>query len=128
MRSADRTALWHFMINEPAMIVRPLSGWQLLADHTVSGQFGDDQPLLAPALAVEPRVILRPQQLERIRQTLLRAIARAASLPLRIRIWRMGSCTGDCGWGFFLVERQSDMTDGETVYLVELFLYQERES
>lgn len=114
------------MIDETVSNDRPRSGWQLLADQAMAGPSGDDGPSFARALAAAQSANLHPQQLERIRQALLRAVARAASLPLRIRIWRMGSCTGDCG--FFLIERQSGVTDGEIVYLVELFLYQERES
>jgi hypothetical protein len=51
----------------------------------------------------------------------------ATALPLRIRVWRLGSCTDDCGWGFFLVEKQKSEPAASTEHLIELFLYQERE-
>lgn len=114
---------------------RPLSGWLLLTDFPPMRYSGSDQSLLAEALAAVKGVNLRAQQLERINQAFGRAIARAAGgeglatpLPLRVRIWRLGSCTDECGWGFFLVEKQGSESATGAEHLIELFLYQELES
>jgi hypothetical protein len=123
------------MTDERVPSARPSSGWQLLAEFAGANLPGDTGPLLDAVFAAMHSVSLGSQQMERIRRSLLQALVRATgdgavptSLPLRLRVWRRGSCTGDCGWGFFLVEKQSGVTAGHTEQVVELFLYQERES
>jgi hypothetical protein len=110
------------------------SGWQLLSDLSGVAYPGGDKAFLAEALAAVQAIHVPAHHLEQIRRAFGRAIARAAGddglatpLPLRIRIWRLGLCTDDCGWGFFLVEKQTSGPAASTEHLIELFLYQERE-
>lgn len=98
------------------------------------GLIDDVRSLLDAVIDAVQGVNLGLPQVERIRRSLIQAIAGATrrdatlkSLPLRIRIWRMGSCVGDCGWGYFLVQKQISATAASMEHVVELFLYQERE-
>ena len=122
------------MTEDRVPVAGPPPGWQLLTELTVASLHGDTGPLLDTAIAAVHGVNLSLRQTERIRHSLIQAIAGATrrdatlkSLPLRIRIWRMGSCVGDCGWGYFLVQKQISATAASMEHVVELFLYQERE-
>jgi hypothetical protein len=134
-RSSIRTARATLMTDEHVPVAGPRSGWQLIAEFAGVSLSDDAGSLLDAVIDAVQGVNLGRQQVERIRRSLVAAIARAsragtgpAAPALRIRVWRTGSCTGDCGWGFFLVEKQSGVAAGDTEQVVELFLYQERES
>lgn len=112
--------------------------WQLLAEFAVTGQPDSKRQLLDQVTDAVQDLNLELAQLERIRQVLVPAVARAirseepgAMFPLRIRIWVRGNCASGRGLGFFLLEKQGN--DPESVAAaanterhVELLLYQER--
>lgn len=124
------------MTNYATINAMHASGWQLLSEFTDASFSGSDSELLTEVTNSMQELLLPPLQRERIHAVLLHAVTRAPQAPLsaiRIRIWVLGSYTGGCGWGYFLVEKRSCASDSpgpttESEYLVELFLYQEQES
>ena len=127
------------MINNTALSLGPASCWQLRAEFWVTSSHGDDRQLADQVTETMQALDLEPQHLERIQKAVLEA-AQGASLrgkpakpvsPVHIRIWVSGECAQSRSWGFFLVEKSGShlqCTPAETEYLVELFLYQERDS
>jgi hypothetical protein len=110
--------------------------WAEFADARVPGSRGELLPQVMGALQ---GLNLRSQQRGRIQTLFSRAVARAAReeepaplSPIRVRIWLLRSCADDCGWSFFLVETMEtgsgSAAAAETGHLVQLFLYQERDS
>lgn len=116
------------------------SGWQLLDEFASASPGGSDSDLMAQVTSSMETLRLQPLQRERIHRAVMQAVTRALrsgeSAPpeaIRVRIWRLGPCAGDCGWGHFLVEKRTAGSDSpgataEPEYLVELFVYQEQES
>lgn len=114
------------------------SCWQLRAECWATYSRGDHQ--LAEHVTETMRELdLQPLQLEKIQLAVMEAVQRASLRqqsakpisPVHIRIWVAGERARGNGWGFFLVEKSaSDLlgAPAETEYLVELFLYQERDS
>lgn len=77
---------------------------------------------------------LQPLQLQRIQEALQQALARAVQSDeeaalgrTQVRVWVVCTYASCRGWGFFLVEKDSDgrSRDRHAGHLVELFLYQE---
>jgi hypothetical protein len=112
-------------------------GWKLLVEFAAAGLPDSNPHLVEQVMDAIRRINLQPVQLERINETLGHAVARtvrsgkpAALHQLRIRIWVLGECTSGRGWGFFLLEKGDDppSAGANTDHVVELFLYQERDS
>ena len=115
-----------------------LSGWQLLAEFAEASPPHRDRHLADQVTEAVQGLGLQPAQLEQIHEIFVQAVNRATqrgdaarpNYPVRARIWVLGICDGR-GWGFFLVDKQSHDPQGvqaDTDHLVELFLYQERDS
>ena len=109
-------------------------GRQLLGEFAAAIEPHNNRQLLAHVMEAVKAVNLETVQLAHIHEAFLQAVARAvrsgeqaASARLRVRIWVMGACDLDHGWGFFLVEKDDDSRNVglDADYLVELFLYQE---
>ncbi|MDT8306777.1 MAG: hypothetical protein RRC07_12645 [Anaerolineae bacterium] len=127
------------MTNKAAVHTGQGYGWQLLGEFTRGAPASGEQLVAEVARALEALNMQAPQ-LEQIRTALLKTVRRAsragkttALQAMGIRVWFLSSCVYDCGWGFFVVEKQSYEPRGspaaeEPVYRIELFLYQERES
>lgn len=100
----------------------------------VAGAPGSDLKLLDAVRAALQGLHLQPVQLVRLHEAFVLAVARRAgggkpppTYQLHIRVWLLGPCTPERGWGFFLVEKGEDACSvaPHTNHLVELFLYQE---
>ena len=124
------------MSNNAAINSRFTSGWQILADFSVTSSRGGEQQLANQACETVRVLGLQPQQLERIRKALSEAFSEGTHrdhvdgqiFPVHIRIWVAGNDSHGRGWGFFLVKKQGCELQSATVRinsLVELFLYQE---
>jgi hypothetical protein len=110
---------------------------QLLAEFTAVGESDGNRQLLNQVTEAVQGLGLQPVQRERIQQALSATFARevqkkevAAFYGLRIRIWVVRVDAPCHGWGFFLVEKDSNARGGSppAEHLVELFLYQECDS
>jgi hypothetical protein len=106
------------------------SGWQLLAEHSLSSEPGSEGELTAGLLQTLQELGLRPAQAERIGKTVVETVQKALQrqnqerygLPILLRIWvsavyaQGGSQLGSKaahdgrrqgnGWGFYSIERQ----------------------
>lgn len=100
---------------------------------------GGDQQLAGQVTEVMQELGLQPLQLERIQKAALEAVRRTSLqrqsarpvCQVHVRIWVGSNCARGRSWGFFIVEKPGSNLQGasvETNHLVELFLYQERES
>lgn len=127
------------MIDNTALSLGPTSCWQLRAEFWVTSSHGDDRQLADQMTKTMQELDLEPRHLERIHKAVLEA-TQGASLrgysakpisPVHIRIWVGGECARVRNWGFFLVEKPGSELLGASArseYLVELYLYQERNS
>ena len=107
---------------------------QLLAEFVAASEPGSSRQLLEQAMAAIQGLGLQPLQLERIHEALRQALARAvhrdherAICWSQVRVWVVCTYASCRGWGFFLVEKDTDThsEDRHAGHLVELFLYQE---
>lgn len=127
------------MNNNTALSIRRASGWQLRAEFWASSSRGGDRQLSDQMTETMRELNLQSLQLERIQKAVLEAVQRASLRgrpanpvsPAHIRIWVASEYVCNRCWGFFLVEKPGSDPQGTpamTEYLVELFLYQERDS
>lgn len=126
------------MVNNVALSVGHASCWQLRAECWAASSRGDRR-LVEHVTETMRELDLQPLQLERIQLAVLETVQRASLRqqparpfsPVHIRIWVAGEYVRGCGWGFFIVEKPgNDLQTApvEAERLVELFLYQERDS
>ena len=134
---------------------RPGLSWQLLAAFEGESAGDSGRQIADRIVNAVQKVGVQPQQLERIRASILEAVDRrrrgrsdlGRSLALRVQIWTWNVPIFEqgedgtlattrvrqehCGWGFFLVEKQSGDREAagvESFLLVDLFLYREQQS
>lgn len=126
------------MSNNAATHMEHASSWQLQAEFSATSLRGGDRKLADQVTETVQALGLHSRQLERIQQAVMEAVQRASLhgqpaapiSPVHIRIWVVGDWACGRGWGFFVVEKPGSAPKGvpaETAYLVELFLYQERD-
>jgi len=117
----------------------PASCWHLQAERWVTASPSDGRQLADKVTQMIQELDLRSQQRERAQKAVLEAVQRASlrgqsTKPVslvHIRIWIAGKCAPKFGLGFFIVDKPGSACQGaslETERLVELFLYQERDS
>jgi hypothetical protein len=108
--------------------------WQLVAEFALSDRASNQQALAGQVIEAGQRLRIQPEQLERIRTIMARALMRATENgrasehppTVHFRIWSSLPFRADCGWGFFLVDKHSSTpapVKGEDGHLLELFLY-----
>lgn len=110
--------------------------WQLLGEMRIDKVDNNVQQLTEQISGAVRKLSIQALQLDRILNALLGVIQKATLIrnrdqeisPILLRIWAEKDCVSGRGWGFFVVEQPfnhfQDMA-GLTMYLVELFLYQE---
>lgn len=127
-----------YTTNMTVFDARPASGWQLRGEFWATSSRRGDRQLADQVIETIRELDLQPLQLERIQKAMLEVVHRASfrgqtvevASPVHIRIWVAGECRSGRSWGFFLVEKPDSVPQGvpvETNYLLELFLYKERE-
>lgn len=110
--------------------------WQLLGEFKINNVVENDQHLTKEISEVIQGLNIQSSQLDRILNALMGVIQKASLIRERakeissilLRIWVETECVCGRGWGFFVVEQpnsHSQAMAGLTMYLVELFLYQE---
>ena len=110
--------------------------WLLLGEFKINNVDDEDQHLTRQISEIFRGLNIQPSQLRRILDALMEVIQKASLLrehgqdnsPILLRIWADKDCFCDRGWGFFVVEQPHSYSQNMvrlTMYLVELFLYQE---
>lgn len=127
------------LTNITALNVGSSSCWQLRAECWATSSPDARRQMADQVTEMMQELDLQPLQLEQIQKAVLEAAQRASlrgqpAKPVslvHIRVWVAGKCAPSFGWGFFIVEKPGCDLQGAplgTEYVVELFLYQERDS
>lgn len=127
------------MTNNSVLSIEPALGWQLQAEFRTKSSLGGDRQLAEQVTETMRELNLPTLQLEWIQKAALEAVQRASRRgqpdkpvsPVHFRIWVASEYASGRGSGFFLVEKPGCDLQGTALgaeCLVELFLYQERNS
>lgn len=127
----------HIMTNITSSKNMRLPEWHMLARIKVTDLSDGGQSLRDQIAKAIGSLETKPPQLERITVAILQTANRVLSNPdpsgkfglLLVLIWSAKEFIEGAGWGFFIIEKQetvSGSTASETVYVLEVFLYQER--
>lgn len=124
------------MANQVPGSAKRNGGWQLLGEIKINKVDNNVRQLTEQISEVVQELKIQPSQQDRIFNAVLEAIQKTSFMRNRakefsqilLHIWVANDCVCGRGWGFFVVEQpfshSQDIAE-LTMYLVELFLYQE---